>query len=239
MLSIVVPVYNEGDNILALLRGLKEKVTAEHEICVVYDFPEDTTLPALDRAEKLLDLTVRRVRNRYGKGALNAIRTGLEQANGALVLVTMADLSDPPEVIDQMVAKAQETSADLVCASRYMRGGSQSGGPRLKSFLSRTAGMSLHLLAGIPTHDATNSFKLYRKSFLDTVRIESRGGFELGLELVVKAHLNGRIIAEVPTSWQNRAAGKSRFRLWAWLPNYLKWYLLALFGRRKTIAASR
>ena len=92
---------------------------------------------------------------------------------------------------------------------------------------------SLHFLAGVPVHDVTNSFKLYRKSFLAGNVIESTGGFELGLELTVKAFLQGEKIGEVPTSWEDRIAGKSNFKLLKWLPKYLKWYFTAFTGKRK------
>lgn len=147
----------------------------------------------------------------------------------------MADLSDPPSVINAMVEKAQSENADIVCGSRYMKGGSQIGGGFIKTLMSRTAGLTLHFLAGIATHDATNSFKLYRKSFLEKMQIESQGGFELGLELVVKGHLKGYKICEVPTVWTDRVAGESNFKIIEWLPSYLKWYFLAFFGEKSEV----
>ena len=120
-----------------------------------------------------------------------------------------------------------------------MKGGSQTGGPLLKGLMSRTAGLTLHWFAGLPTHDATNSFKLYRKSYLESVTVESTGGFELGLELTVKAYRQGRKICEVPTSWTDRTAGESHFKIMKWLPSYLKWYFHAfktrLLGRSGTL----
>jgi len=120
-----------------------------------------------------------------------------------------------------------------------MPGGRQIGGPRLKNFLSRTAGKSLHLLTGLPTHDVTNSFKMYRTSFLRSLSLESSGGFEIGMEIVVKAFVGGARIAEVPSTWTDRVAGKSRFRLWRWLPSYLRWYLYAFRGLLQRPVAAR
>jgi dolichol-phosphate mannosyltransferase len=125
--------------------------------------------------------------------------------------------------------------ADVVAASRYMPGGRQIGGPRLKRLLSRVAGLSLHNVGGVATHDPTNNFKLYAKRFLDDVTIESEAGFELALELTVKAAIGGRRIAEIPTTWRDRTSGESNFRLRQWLPHYVRWYLVAMrsrFGRR-------
>jgi hypothetical protein len=131
-----------------------------------------------------------------------------------------------------MIKIAKEQNADIVCASRYMKGGKQIGGPFLKSLMSHIAGLTLHYFAKVPTHDATNSFKLYRASFLKEQKIESTGGFELGIELVVKAHLQGKKICETPTIWTDRVAGKSNFKLKAWLPKYLKWYFMAFKIRK-------
>ena len=225
--TIVIPVYNEGGNIRATLSELDAKVSVDAATWLVYDADEDTTVPA---AKELLGQTripFKLVKNKFGKGALNAIKTGLEDADSELIVVTMADLCDPPEVINEMVEVAERKGADIVCASRYMKGGRQYGGPKFKGFLSHTVGLLLCWFARLPTHDPTNSFKLYRKSFLNTVTIESTGGFELGLELVVKAHLARRRIVEVPTTWRDRVAGKSNFKLWKWLPKYLRWFFRA------------
>lgn len=223
-ITLVIPVYNEGGNICTALAAIDEQLRAPAESWLVYDSDEDTTLAAAAPLEGKTRVPFRFVRNRYGRGVLGAIKTGLETAPTPYVVVTMADLSDPPAVIDDMVAAADRTGADIVCASRYMPGGAQIGGPRFKGFLSRTAGWILYRFAGLPVRDPTNSFKLYRKSFLDAVAIESDGGFELGIELVVKAHAMGRTVVEVPTVWRDRSAGKSNFKLWKWLPRYLRWF---------------
>jgi len=126
-----------------------------------------------------------------------------------------------------MLAKINE-GYDIVCGSRYMKGGRQIGGPKLKKSLSRIAGISLHLLVGIPVHDITNSFKMYTKNVLNDINIESTGGFELGMEIVIKAYNKGYKITEVPSIWSDRQSGDSRFRLWRWLPKYMHWYWFAV-----------
>ena len=210
MLTIIIPVYNEGENITSAVERIEKEVKYPYQINLIYDSDEDTTL------EPAKNLNVNLVKNKYGKGVLNAIKTGLENVQTEFAVVTMADLSDPPEVINNMLDSAIKNNSSIVCASRYMVGGKQIGGPFFKKMMSKYAGLSLHYLAGIPVHDVTNSFKLYRKSFLDNVKIESTGGFELGLELVVKAFKNGDIITEVPTVWTDRVAGKSNFKLIEW-----------------------
>jgi dolichol-phosphate mannosyltransferase len=229
-LSVVVPVYNEGENVAPTLRGVIEQSHVRPlEVLVVHDFDEDTTVPVVRRLQQDLP-ELRLHRNDIGRGVLNAIKSGLAAAAAPYVLVTMGDGSDDPRDIDAMYALAQG-GADVVAGSRYMRGGRQLGGPLLKRTLSRTAGLSLHWLGGIPVHDATSNFRLYSKRLLDKTTIESTGGFELGIELTVKAYLMGMRVAEVPTTWRDRTAGTSRFQLWKWLPRYLHWYRRGLAGR--------
>jgi dolichol-phosphate mannosyltransferase len=122
-----------------------------------------------------------------------------------------------------------------VAASRYMPGGAQVGGPWLKQAMSRTAGLSLYWLGRVGTRDATNSFKAYRRDWVETVGIESEAGFEIGIELVAKARRCGAYVAEVPTIWLDRDVGTSNFKLAKWLPRYLHWYRFA-YGRRVTAA---
>jgi len=229
-LSVVVPVYNEGENVAPTLRGIVEKTHVRPlEVLIVHDFDEDTTVPVVKRMQAEMP-ELRLQRNTLGRGVLNAMKSGLRAAKAPYVLITMGDGSDDASDIDAMYRLAH-AGADVVAGSRYMRGGRQLGGPLLKRTMSRTAGLSLHWIGGLPTHDATSNFRLYSKRLLNQVSIESRGGFELGLELTVKAYRLGLPVAEVPTTWRDRTAGQSRFKLWQWLPRYLHWYWRGIGGR--------
>jgi len=229
-LSVVVPVYNEGENVVPTLRGIVERTRVRPlEVLVVHDFDEDTTVPVVKRLQSEIP-ELRLHRNTIGRGVLNAMKSGLVAAGAPYVLITMGDGSDDAGDIDSMYALARD-GADVVAGSRYMRGGRQLGGPLLKRTMSRVAGLSLHWLGGVPVHDATSNFRMYSKRLMEQVTIESQGGFELGIELTVKAHLLGMRVAEVPTTWRDRTAGQSRFQLWRWLPRYLRWYWRGLAGR--------
>src|SRR5215207_9563103 len=106
--SIVIPVYNEAENIIPELRAIERDVSGEYEILIVYDFEEDTTLPAI-RGMNPQVARLRLVRNDLGKGVVNAIRKGFAASRGRLgVVVTMADLSDPPGRINAMVEKLRD-----------------------------------------------------------------------------------------------------------------------------------
>jgi dolichol-phosphate mannosyltransferase len=227
--SLIVPVYNEAANFPNLVAEVERHVPAPFNLYVVYDFDEDTTVPvakalAVDRPWLKL------VNNDLGRGVVYAIKKGFQTVTTGPAFVVMADLSDDLSIVPHMLELYRQGN-QVVCASRYMRGGQQIGGPLLKRTMSRVAGLSLWYVIGFPTHDATNNFRLYDAALVNELGIESTGGFELALELTAKAFRRRVKIAEVPTTWRDRTAGESRFRLAKWLPKYLYWYSHAVFGR--------
>jgi len=231
-------VFNEGANFKALWSEIASAIHTPFTGIIVYDFDQDDTLPVVSEiiASGERRLTLRR--NAYGRGVTHAIKTGLEAVEAGPVLVTMADLSDDLTQVDEMYGLYLQ-GFDLICGSRYMPGGRLVGGASFKQALSRISGLTLHYIRGIPTHDATNSFKLYDAAMVRELSVESVAGFELGLELTVKAFLHGYRIAEIPSTWRDRSAGTSKFRLFKWLPHYLKWYFYAYQPRRADGRAAR
>ncbi|MEW6734033.1 MAG: glycosyltransferase [Acidobacteriota bacterium] len=228
-LSLIVPVYNEAENFPALVAEVERYIPPPFVMYMVYDFNEDSTVPvahALAHNRPWLRL----LKNDLGRGVVYAIKAGFHTVGQGPALVIMADLSDDLSVVPSMLSLYQQ-GYRIVCPSRYMRGGKQLGGPLLKQLLSRAAGLSLHLLAGFPIHDATNNFRLYDAALVNELGIESTGGFELALEITAKAFRRGVKITEVPATWRDRTAGESKFQLRKWLPKYLHWYLYALGGR--------
>jgi glycosyltransferase involved in cell wall biosynthesis len=229
--SVVIPARNEGKNIRPVLDRLFEQVTLPLEVLVVVDSTEDTTIPVVaDYARN--EARVRYLVNTYGRGPANAIRYGISAAAAPVAVVTMADGCDDVRQIDDL-ARLVERGVVVAAASRYMPGGQQVGGPYLKGWLSKTAGRSLRLLAHTGTRDATNSFKAYSTEFVRQVGIDSRAGFEIGIELTAKAKRLGQPVAEIPTIWLDRQAGMSNFKLAQWIPEYLRWYRFS-FGTRLT-----
>jgi dolichol-phosphate mannosyltransferase len=232
-LTIVIPVYNEGDGFEDLWRELTTHLQFSFRALVVYDFDEDNTVPAVEaviaRGERRLSL----VKNDIRRGVVGALLTGFRNVTSGPLLVVMADLSDDLAQVSRMLELYREGN-HVVVGSRYMKGGRIVNGPFLKQGLSRMAGVSLYWLRGIPTHDATNAFKVYDSAMLKQFQLESQRGFELNLEITVKAFLDGYRIVEIPSVWRDRTQGKSKFKLWAWLPHYLRWYFYAFRPRKTT-----
>jgi glycosyltransferase involved in cell wall biosynthesis len=227
--SIIIPAYNEGEQIVPVLDRMFESVRLSCEVLVVVDDENDSTVKVVcDYAEK--EPRLRCLVNTYGRGPANAIRYGIAAAVAPVAVVTMADGCDDPRQIDDL-ARLVERGVAVAAASRYMAGGQQVGGPVVKGMLSRAAGRSLRLFARIGTRDATNSFKAYSTSFVREVGIDSRDGFEIGIELTAKAKRLRLPVAEIPTIWLDRPTGMSNFKVANWIPKYLRWYRFAFGGR--------
>jgi dolichol-phosphate mannosyltransferase len=227
--SIIIPAYNEGEHIIPVLDRLFESVRLSCEVLVVVDDESDTTVPVVtDYADK--EPRLRCLVNNYGPGPANAVRYGIAAAVAKVVVVTMADGCDDSRQIDDL-ARLVERGVAVAAASRYMAGGQQVGGPLIKGMLSRTAGRSLRLFARLGTRDATNSFKAYSTAFVREVGIDSRDGFEIGIELTAKAKRLRMPVAEIPTIWLDRPTGVSNFKVAEWIPKYLRWYRFAFGGR--------
>jgi dolichol-phosphate mannosyltransferase len=229
--SVVMPAYHEGDQIVPVLDRIFESVHLQCEVLVVVDDENDSTVPVVTEYE-LKEPRIRCLVNTYGPGPANAVRFGIDAAAAPVAVVTMADGCDDPRQIDDL-AQLVDRGVAVAAASRYMPGGQQVGGPVMKGFMSRMAGRSLRMLAHTGTRDATNSFKAYSTNFVRQVGIDSRHGFEIGIELTAKAKRLGLPVAEIPTIWLDRQAGVSNFRVARWIPRYLRWYRFA-FGPRLT-----
>ncbi len=233
---MVIPAYNEGEQIVEVLDRLFESVKLSCEVLVVVDTEDDTTVPVIcEYAQK--EPRLQCLVNPYGRGPANAIRYGIDAAAAPVAVVTMADGCDDARHIDDL-ARLVERGVAVAAASRYMAGGQQVGGPYVKGLLSKTAGRSLRILAHIGTRDATNSFKAYSTAFVREVGIDSRDGFAIGIELTAKAKRMRKPVAEIPTIWLDRQAGMSNFKVARWIPEYLRWYRFA-FGPRLTAGQIR
>jgi glycosyltransferase involved in cell wall biosynthesis len=225
-LDIVIPVYNEGANILSTLGALARGLATPACVLICYDFEEDNTLPAVrNNPQSYTGLHVGFVRN-PGRGAHAAVMAGFAASTAPIVVVYPADDDFNAAILDDMVALVGD-GCDVVCASRFLPGGTMQGCPWLKAVLVRTAAFTLHHFAAVPTKDATSGFRMFSRRVIDQIKIESDRGFCYSIELLVKVHRLGWRIGEVPARWFERQHGASRFRVLKWLPAYLRWFRYA------------
>ncbi|HXR32555.1 MAG TPA: glycosyltransferase family 2 protein [Verrucomicrobiae bacterium] len=224
-LSILLPVRNEGINLRIMVKLLKAVVEVPHEILIVYDFPEDDSIPVI-RGMQNDYANLHLVHNEKGRGVVNAIRAGVDAAVGDYVLIFAADEVGPLLAIEDMVVLMQE-GCDMVSCSRYAHGGRRLGGSLVGGALSRIANRLFHRIAGCVLSDATTGIKLFRRSMFSTLDLEARPvGWAVTFEIAMKAQFAGWKLGEVPVISIDRLyGGESTFRLGPWTGEYLRWFL--------------
>lgn len=237
-IDIVIPVYNEKENILSTLKAFEREVHSPVRILICYDHDEDTTLKVLQSYQGHLPIIP--VKNR-GKFAHGAVTSGFRFSDAPAVIAYMADDDYNARMIDPMI-EAFGQGAEVVCPSRFIPGGKMVGCRWQKAALVRIAAFGLHIFGRLPAHDPTNGFRLFSRRLLDRTSIESTEGFTYSIELLAKCHRLGWKIVELPAQWFERSHGSSRFQVFRWAPAYLRWvsYIFATtYLGRKTVMPGR
>lgn len=215
-LSVVIPAYNEEGSIEETLVSLYNELVAEaidHEIVVVNDNSKDNTLTLLEtlKANKIPTLTI--YTNKGPNGFGYAVRYGLERFEGDMVAVMMADLSDDPKDLVKFYRHMVANGLDCVFGSRFIKGGSVFDYPKHKLILNRIFNTIIQITVGITYNDATNAFKLYRKTTMNGLKPFLAPHFNLTIELPLKAIIRGYSYDVLPNSWRNRKAGESNLKI--------------------------
>ncbi len=214
-LSIVIPAYNESLSLGETIGGIVEVVSKEnidYEILVVNDNSKDNTLEVL-AALKEQHPVVNYVTNSGPNGFGYAVRYGLERFNGDCVAVMMADLSDSPHDLVQFYRAMVAGDYDCVFGSRFIKGGKTIDYPPVKKVVNRIANAIIRMVMAIPYNDATNAFKLYKKSTIEGVKPFLAPHFNLTIELPLKAIIRGYSYTVLPNSWTNRKYGESNLKI--------------------------
>lgn len=227
-LFIIIPAKKEEEVIIETLNEVKRCVKSPHSTIVVVDYsPSDKTKEAVENYMKK-DKTVEVIVNRSKiQSFANALKMGFSKIKEGAVVPVMADMSDELKLIDRMYTLSQK-NWDIVCGSRYMKGGKKIGGPILQSILSKIVCLSLHYITNVPTKDVSNSFKMYNKKVLENITIDSTKGVEISMDMTMHAYFNGARITELPTRWIGRKQGKSKFKILNRFPRYLSIYSFSI-----------
>jgi dolichol-phosphate mannosyltransferase len=236
LLSILLPVRNEGESLSIMLRVLRSSIEIPHEVIVITDSPEDTSIPVVKTiAARYAE--VRHVGNRLGPGVGNAIAAGIEASRGEYILIFAADEVAPVIAIDPMLEKMVE-GFDVVSVTRYARGGRRLGGSFIQGVMSRTANFVFRALTGFPLTDATTGMRMVRREHFDKIEFESNPvGWAVAFEMSIKFYLLGLKMTEVPVVSIDRLyGGKSSFRAASWSKEYWRWFM---YGLREVPKARR
>ena len=227
-LDIIIPVFREEGNISKTIEEIFKIQEINFRKLVVYDFDEDPTIQVIknnfDKSQIIC------LKNKY-QGLNGAIKTGFENIQSKATLLYPADDHENFNLISEMFYKFNE-GYDIVCASRFIDGGSYEGAPLIKRLIVKFVSFTLTNFTSLPTKDATNGFRLFSKSIVEKFPIESKKGFTFSIELLAKAHRNNYKITELPEKWPVRTSGKSKFSYYT-IPFYFKWYLYILMSAFK------
>ena len=233
--DIIIPVSFEGENIIEVLYSLQNFVKISFRVIICFDLDEDDTLSTI-RNHPPFDFKILFIKNKR-VGFHGAVITGFEESEAESVIMLPADDIWNARIIDSIV-KRQKTGVDIICPSRFMKGGSVHGYPKLKYLIVRSAAFLLYKLAFIPTHDPTNGFRCFSRRVINRIPIDSSVGGTYSLELLVKCHRLGWKVEEIPSTWIERKFGESKFKMWKWIPHYLPWFLygfLTTYLRKKNV----
>ena len=212
-LSIVVPTYNESQNIVKMLDSIAETLSpyATAEIIVVDDNSPDGTAEIASLHAKNISnkkkLHVEIIRRDGKFGLSSAIIEGVQFATGELLVVMDGDLSHPPQVIPSIIEALRDSNCDIVVASRYIKGGSIIGWPFKRRLMSKGATKIAQYGLGIEVKDPVSGFFAFRRDIIDGIKFDAIG-YKMLLEILVKT--KGARVKEVPYTFINRSTGASK-----------------------------
>ncbi|HXG30858.1 MAG TPA: polyprenol monophosphomannose synthase [Thermodesulfobacteriota bacterium] len=209
-LTVVIPTYNEAENIPILLdKVFREfrKHGLDGEVIVVDDDSPDGTWEIAQRLKSTYgNLEVLHRINK--RGLSSAVLDGFQTAKGRIIGVMDADLSHPPEKIAELVKPIMAGESDFVIGSRYVEGGSTENWSLRRRVSSIIATLAVIGLTDI--RDPMSGFFFFKKEVIEGVRIHPKG-FKIGLEILVKGRY--RNVSEIPISFRDRRYGKSKLDL--------------------------
>ena len=214
-LAIIIPVRKEEETIIDTLELIKKSVHTKYVVLVVDDMITSS------------DKTILKKLIHHASGFSFAVWRGIQEAHQGAIVIVMADGCDDLNIIDRMFEKIF-SGYDIVCGSRYMKGGKKIGGPKIQGFFSFIVNISLSFLLRLPTKDVSNAFKMYRRDIFNTMPRPTSTGFEISMEIFFNAYFRGAKITETPTTWIGRSKGESKFKLIERAPGYVRIYLWIL-----------
>ena len=224
-LDIIIPVYNEDENIVRLLELLEKEINCNFRILICYDSESDKTLKYL-KNKNIIRNKITFIKNPK-KGPNSAIIAGINSSTAKIILVYMADDFENTKLINHMVSLI-EIGNDLIIPSRFIAGGKMLGAEKIKEVITRIGSYLIYYLANIPFKDCTNAFKMFSMNLKEKVKLNSTTGFTFAFEMTVKSYFLKLKIIEIPSVWVEVKNRKSNFKIYKWLPHYIYWLIYSI-----------
>ncbi|EPR79381.1 Dolichol-phosphate mannosyltransferase [Spraguea lophii 42_110] len=209
MYSVLLPTYNESENIqilVYLLRDTFDEMSEAYELIIVDDGSTDGTIKKIKHLEPYFPIKFIQRKEKLGLGS--AYKEALKNISheSEFIVIMDADLSHDPKAIKDMAIAIKE--ADVVVATRYTLGGIV-GWNFKRKMISRGANNLAQIITGVEVTDLTNSYRMYRRNVLENLEISSNG-FSFQMEAIVRAYKKKYKIMEVPIIFHERKSGKSK-----------------------------
>ena len=224
-LDIIIPVYNEDENIVRLLKALENEIVCNFRVLICYDSESDKTLKYV-KNKNIINKEILLIKNPK-QGPNSAIIEGINSSIAEIILIYMADDFENVKIINNMI-NLIERGNDLVIASRFIPGGNMLGAKKVKKTITVIGSYLIYYFARIPFKDCTNSFKMFSASLKNKIKLDSTTGFTFALELTIKSYLLNLKIIEIPSIWIETKNRKSNFKVYKWLPYYIYWLLFSI-----------
>jgi len=214
--SIIIPTYNESQNILKVLKSIGDFLPKNilAEAIVVDDNSPDGTGKIVENYlkefKKVAGYTIDVIHRRAKKGLSSAILNGIQQAKGDTIVVMDSDFSHPPQIIPRMLDALRKYQCDIVVASRYVKGGKISGWPLKRKLLSKLATVIAKKGLGVSTLDPMSGFFAFKRPIIKGLKFDAIG-FKMLLEILVKT--KGIKVWEIPYTFTDRQFGSSKVSL--------------------------
>ena len=226
MISIIVPLYNERDNVIhynndlfPIIDDIGKKFDEKFEFIFVDDGSRDDTVERLNQITgNRLDIQI--LKHEKNRGMGNAIKTGLTSCNGNLVITMDADLTFRPVDISILIQKYRETYADCISGSPYLEKGLMEEVTPFRLLMSKSVNFLYRLLLGSQISCVSPIFRLYKRSVLNEMDITS-SNYEINAEIISKLIISGKNVVEVPVPLLKRKYGVSKINFLKEIKNYI------------------
>jgi len=210
---LIIPTYNERENIATLMARIRKAVATEPVFFVDDSSPDGTAeeIRRMQRQDPYIHLLARPGKGGYGSACRDAMKQILRDRLAPYVIQSDADLSHPPELLPRMIEMLK--SSQVVIGSRYVEGGGSQNWDFRRKCLSFGANLYARLFTGVPVHDMTAGFVGYQADVLRQIDLDGiqSEGYAFLMEMKFKLHRQGARFAEFPIIFSERESGKSKF----------------------------
>jgi len=224
-LDIIIPVYNEDENIVRLLKALEDEIVCNFRVLICYDSESDKTLKYV-KNKNIINKEILLIKNPK-QGPNSAIIEGINSSKAEIILIYMADDFNNIKLINNMI-NLIERGNELIIPSRFIAGGKMLGANKIKKMITIVGSYLIYYFARIPFKDCTNAFKMFSANLKDKIKLDSTTGFTFAMELTTKSYLLNLKIIEIPSVWIEKKNRKSNFKIFKWLPYYIYWLIYSM-----------